>query len=419
MNGFRETHLWHSTLEHRPKDPHGDARSFLRDAYCRMRDNAELLVQLIPEDCKGLTVHDISHLDALWQIADQIAGHHFELNPLEAFVFGASVLIHDAGMTIAAYPGGPDQIHATPEWKNISYDILRARLNREPTETELWNPPTEFLAEINFAVLRALHAKHAEELISVEWRTPDGRAIRLLENTPLVQSLSESIGRIVHSHHWEHSRLTRDLRCDVGAIARPDFPPEWTLNEIKVACLLRCADAAHIDARRAPTFLYTLRQPSGLSALHWSFQNKLNQPTKKGDTLLYSSGQSFDFGEAQAWWLCYDTISMINHELQGCTSILKDLQLPSFEVSRVYGADNPTVLAKQIRPDGWSPIKAEISVSDPVQLALTLGGKNLYGTSIFSPIRELLQNAIDAVRARRRFEGRPPEWGLVQINSRV
>lgn len=414
MLGFKKTRLWQTSLEPRPNDPDEESRAFLRDGYLRMRENAEALVQLIPEDCRDLTVHDITHLDALWEMADTIAGPDFQLNPLEAFTFGASVLIHDAGMSVAAYPGGTEQIRATVEWKSVAFEILKNRLDRDPTDKELWNPPEAFLREINFAVLRALHARHAEELISAKWRNQSGKEVSLLENSQLLYSLGESIGRIAHSHHWDPARLPKDLRADVGAIARPNFPINWTLNEIKVACLLRCADAAHIDARRAPTFLFTLRNPRGISADHWTFQNRLTQPTKRDGALVYASGQSFHLNDARSWWLCYDTISMINGELQACSAILRDLQLPSFEIVRVFGADNPTILSKQIRAEGWTPIKAEIGVSDPVQLALTLGGKNLYGTGALAPIRELLQNGIDAVRARRKFEGRPNDWGAVQ-----
>ena len=60
-------------------------------------------------------------------------------------------------------------------------------------------------------------------------------------------------------------------------------------------------------------------------------------------------------------------------------------------------------------------MEARIKVSDPINLALTLGGRNLYGRSAFAAIRELLQNAVDAVRARRRYEGREAKWGEVRL----
>ena len=58
---------------------------------------------------------------------------------------------------------------------------------------------------------------------------------------------------------------------------------------------------------------------------------------------------------------------------------------------------------------------AQVKVSNPVQLAQTLGGKHLYGQGAFAPIRELLQNSIDAVRARRHLEGRDQSWGEIKL----
>ena len=54
----------------------------LRDA----RQRAALLTSRIASALPGLTLHDISHLDALWDVADVIAGEEFALNPLEAYV---------------------------------------------------------------------------------------------------------------------------------------------------------------------------------------------------------------------------------------------------------------------------------------------------------------------------------------------
>ncbi|MBA2593659.1 MAG: hypothetical protein M3495_02490 [Pseudomonadota bacterium] len=51
----------------------------------------------------GLTVHDITHLDALWRVADQIAGPDYPINPAEAFVLGGAFLLHDAAHVMAGH----------------------------------------------------------------------------------------------------------------------------------------------------------------------------------------------------------------------------------------------------------------------------------------------------------------------------
>jgi hypothetical protein len=412
---FKNTSLWRRTLSSQgTSDTHAEPRTILREAYLAMRKNASELVKLIPGDCRPLTVHDITHLDALWEMADLIAGSDFSINPAESFVFGAAVLIHDAGMTVAAFPGGMTEITQTMAWSDTVYAFYRKRGLPEPNRDAVHNPPTAFKEEILFHVLRVLHAQQAEKLISTRWKIPGSNEdVCLLENQHLRVEYAESIGKIAHSHNWDLERLNTELRDTVGAAT--ELPLEWTVNEIKVACLLRCADAAHIDHRRAPSMLYALSKPKGTSDTHWRFQHKLRKPTLLHGSLLYSSGQDFALDEAQAWWLCYDAIRMIDHELSSSNALLQDIETGMFAVSRVYGAESPRILARHVRPLGWRPVDAEIKVSDPAQLANTLGGRNLYGRGAYAPIRELLQNAADAIRARRRLEDRDVAWGRIRL----
>jgi hypothetical protein len=248
-SSFEQAALWRRTLALQKKDEQGGAREKLRVALLRMRDKAVQLVQLIPPDCHGLTVHDVTHLDALWEMADLITGTDFELNPVEAFVFGASVLLHDSGMSVASYPGGMADITKTTEWTDTAHAVYRRNGITNPSQDQIFQPSSELKDEILFSVLRRLHAKHAEELVSVTWPLPNDPSdhIRLIEDTNLRNAYGQSIGRIAHSHHWSLERVTSELRDRIGAAG--DLPGEWTLHEIKVACLLRCADIAHIDHR--------------------------------------------------------------------------------------------------------------------------------------------------------------------------
>lgn len=56
------------------------------------------------------TVHDITHIDALWDMADIILPPELEINPVEAFILGGAFLIHDLGMGGVAYNNGLDKI---------------------------------------------------------------------------------------------------------------------------------------------------------------------------------------------------------------------------------------------------------------------------------------------------------------------
>lgn len=403
------TALWQHSLAARENDSASKYRDRLRSALLTMRDNVIPFVRNIHRDVLGLTVHEESHLDALWQTANCIAGDNFELTPIEAFVFGASILLHDTGLAVASYPGGLADLAETAAWRDAEAGTRARRVQASDDPLS-----SEERQTVLFSTLRKLHAAQAEKLIGFTFKRPNREeAIPLLQDVGLHDALGAAIGRIAHSHHWDSADLPTKLVTLAGTI--PGFPPEWTLNELKVACLLRCADAAHIDALRAPTMLFAISDTPGLSAEHWTFQNKLNSLTRAKDKLVFYAGQPFRVEEASSWWLAYDTIRMIDGEIKSSNAILEETGSMPFAATGVSGIETPRLLSKTVRVDGWTPISAEVKVSDPVHLARTLGGRNLYGSGIIAPVRELLQNAVDAVRARRAHQGRESGWGKIRL----
>jgi hypothetical protein len=72
-----------------------------------------------------------------------------------------------------------------------------------------------------------------------------------------------------------------------------------------------------------------------------------------------------------------------------------------------------------LNTDGWIPIAARITITRIPELVKRLGGEQLYGRHSAIALRELLQNAGDAVRARRLLESRPEDWGTVEVALQV
>ena len=148
-------------------------REILRQAFLRFRDRISLLVGEIAGQLPSLTVHDITHLDALWRIADEIAGPRYPLNPPEAFVLGGAFLLHDAAHVMACYDDGLDGIKRSVEWKDT---IAQSFGGQEPGS----GTPSERAALLR--VLRALHATHVRNLLKRAWRVPSsGDSLYLLE----------------------------------------------------------------------------------------------------------------------------------------------------------------------------------------------------------------------------------------------
>ena len=69
-----------------------------------------------------------------------------------------------------------------------------------------------------------------------------------------------------------------------------------------------------------------------------------------------------------------------------------------------------------MRAEGWDPVDAKLKVSDVADLIRLLGGAHLYGDDPLVPIRELLQNASDAVQARRLIDNAMGSRGNVTVS---
>ncbi len=62
---FEETYLWKNTLAEQKRDSNKAAREAIRNQYVEFRSRTAALLEQISSQMPGLTVHDISHIDAL------------------------------------------------------------------------------------------------------------------------------------------------------------------------------------------------------------------------------------------------------------------------------------------------------------------------------------------------------------------
>lgn len=370
-------------------------RARLKVALENFRCRVGQLITFIPRDMPGYTVHDLTHLDALWEMADIIVGPGYKLNPAEVFVLGGAILLHDAGMTVAAYLGEAQEVERTVEY-STALASARVQLSSERLEAFDLEARAKEIALVE--TLRALHPQKAEELATQEWKARNGGgSIFLIDDDDLRIHYGSLIGRIANSHHWDHTKLQKDLQASLGAA--PSFPAEWAVDPLKIALILRCADASHLDARRAPRLLFAIGRVNGVSKEHWTFQGLISKPIVSNGKLQYASTSDFDINKSEAWQLAFDTLQMVDGELRAAAEINIQRQYPRFAVDGVLGAGAPSQLSQYIRVVGWKPVALNLRVSNVPHLARTLGGKDLYSFGL-APLRELLQNAADSVEAR-------------------
>ena len=314
------------------------------------------MVSLIPSDLPEMTVHDITHLDALWEMGSIVTIGKVDLNPPEAFVFGAVVLIHDAAMTVNAYSGGLQELKDTTVWKDAvaRHRMVSRENNTGESELEIENTAMQ-------ETLRLLHAEQAEKIAVSAWNSGNCETNEYLIDDPVVRDFyGTPIGRLAHSHWWPLAQLADEFRNGLGALGGVT---QSEIDLVKVACLLRVSDAMHIDSRRAPSFLAKLVKPSGISEQHWKFQQKMAVPVVRTEVLQYSAARPFERVEADAWWLAFDTISMINNELREVDLLIQRLGRSwRFNVKGVAGASSPSEMSQFIKTEGWDPVDCSVRV---------------------------------------------------------
>ena len=413
---FEDTDIWRSAMSVRPDDSHQRHRDRLRSAYMTAWNHGCELAAQISRDLPQLTLHDERHFEALWRRADQIIGNSEPLNPAEVFVFGCAVILHDAANSVVAYPGGLKAIEESAEWRDELAERLCETDQSFTNDSEADDAPEDLKRTVLLHALRRLHARQAEVLAELVFRNAAGAEAKVINDDSLRNHLGRLIGLIAASHHWNIQDIPKKLPKIVGALA--EFPPSWTIRPIRLACLLRCADATQLDQARAPDFLYAMLDLRGVSAQHWRAQNKLLSPVIDPDddsALIFSSGQEFRADDVEAWWIACDAIKIANRELQDSSALLKDLKQGTFQIDRVRDAESPDRLAKHVKVSGWRPVLAEVKVSDVSNVVKLFGGQQLYGSNLLVPLREMIQNAADAIRRRREMPGEKSFQGEITV----
>lgn len=393
------------------------ARDRFKRCLLDMEARASQLASEIERDLPDFTQHDISHTHALWEIANHIAGPGLTLNPAEAFVLGGAILVHDLAMSRAAYQVSGQNIRARREWPDALADEIRKCKGRPPHPAELASPPQDLANKADAFLLRALHAEMSESLPMASWVNLDKSTTYLINDPEIRQAYGRVIGRVAASHHWNSDEVTKNLSAPVGA---PAFAPiDWRVDTLISACLLRTADAAHLDATRVPDLLAAVRNISTESKDHWLFQSRIQRPYLNNGRLVFTAPDGFGADEMRAWWLAYETLSSVDEELRNTDSVLSDNGRATLSARGVANVESPKAFSVVAPCRDWEPVEAKIRVGDVAGLVRRLGGNELYGDNWTVGLREIAMNACDAVKARealaeyrggRPFRGRVTVW---------
>lgn len=395
-NEIKSSLLWKNAFSGNKKN---EQIGKLKNSFISIREKVKDIVSLVIADFPDLTIHDITHLDKLWTTADFLINKNFSLNPLETYILGVSILLHDSALSYSVYKGGQDGIRNTIFWKDTIEELKRSS-NKDIIELEK-------LAD--FITIRKFHADQAKETILSSWETVEGNLFFLVEDSDLRLTLGELCGEIAASHHLDIETVESKFKNIINA---PAFlPRDWTIDALKIAIILRCSDAAHISNDRAPNFFYALLKRNGISFNHWQFQNRLSNPGYdyvENDMIVFNTSKAFSEFEQESWWLTFDTLTILDKEIKSSNKVLKLNRGIDLFAKGVKYIDYPDKLTSFVKTEGWIPKNISIHVSNIENLIRNLGGEKLYGgnnkTHVGIVLRELIQNSRDAIKAREKVD---------------
>ena len=329
-------------------------------------------------------------MDALWIVCDQVfTSQELEKFSIgEAFVLSAAFYIHDLAMAMAATPEGRKTLEASHSYQSCIAQLTSSHdLNEEDAK----------LIALRVSA-RETHAQNADWLVD---RSLPGLDRFLVESKEIRDSWGDYIGKVAASHHWSIQKVDANL----GHRGRLPDASSGAVDLGFVACALRIIDYAHINAGRASSLDRVLRaRISEDSIVHWYAQERISGPRREGDLLVYASMRPIT--DVDAWWIFYEMATGLDREITAVADYLNSraISVDRFSLEGVKGVRSPQAFATLVRPHDFEPVDIRFRPDSMSRLVGLLGGRTLYGDDFFAPIRELLQNARDAIHLRQAIE---------------
>jgi molecular chaperone HtpG len=388
------------------------------------------------------TDHGVEHLervlDAAVRLVPAAVWEAELLTPADAAVLTCACLLHDIAMHLREpgfvalvsdgseylprpwfgedHPGRPADAPWPDAWADFQREArhfgpsqlerilgpgrseIPAVAHQQTLEPSTWDEGDHLLIG---EFLRRHHARVAHE-IAIHGFPGAGPHFPVLVKTMPLASVAEAIGVVARSHNEPLRRMLDYLEAQHGSNQRPAGAAL-----VYHMGLLRVADYLQIDADRSPPLLLMLKDPhSPLSVQEWD-KHRVIAPIswRDKDPMAINIEVEVDHG-LRTHLALKELLADLQHELDVTAAVL----------SEVYSSegDAPLRLTKQrVRSNIDKPaLHAQLDYvprhavlrSDPDLFRLVI--RDLYGDQPAVAGRELVQNAVDAVRARRMWEDR-------------
>lgn len=337
------------------------------------------------------TLHDETHICNVLRIMEQLLGQSInELNRDEAAMLILAACCHDVGMSYSAQEKqellqDKDRLDQYLEQHHDEYVKAYAENTEVPTLTE----------EIQRNYLRSIHHERILELLnSFEW---PGCLWGKVDQDDLI--------RVCQNHGRNPSDLN-NLECTP------------TIDLRFCAILLRLADILDFDITRAPKTLYH----------YCGFDDATGQEAKFSQTEWHKhiASQGFEFNHVADRSVPYDLpchitsdsmhieqavhryLDWVDYELNQCGILLRQ------HTGRWQNFILPNKINRIVKANGYVSGQYHLTMDQDKVMELLVGEELYSDPAAF--VRELLQNAIDAVRTREQLDKNRPNSWKPQIN---
>lgn len=388
--GWSETRIW-KELESRSARGSSKLRADLASIL------ADVSIVLLHGGTSPLdfTLHDSGHS---FRVAEQMADLPglTELQVLsnsELALLLLSAYLHDIGMTpgrrgvsshyeylLSAAPGllSEEEATALQAWLDERYPGTAPPIARRHPST-----PRELrrASELVTHYCRFMHVKWGEAWIK---ENLGGRELGAY--TGWIDDLC----RLCASHHE-----------DFDTLSQPSFNPRFVATSGDIvhlrylACVLRLADIVEFDPERTPAVLLQHREINPQSLVYW-WRDKEIAFKADGGRILFTARPT----SAHVHRALLELADAIDYELRLCRRLADEhpFDVTVGGVRLPYRWTLPLALHRDIRPRGDEYEYLDGTFRPDTERLLTLlSGTQLYGSPL-ATIREMLQNAFDAVR---------------------
>lgn len=348
------------------------------------------------------TLHDDDHGRRVAERIADIAGEVLsQLSSAELALLLLAAYLHDVGMTPArdvinrhrqyllfgakAPLSEPDR-ECLQTWLDENADGVVPPLLSDASDVEATNRADWLLTHYS----RSRHNDWSEQWSRENLVSPDRQ---------LYPGYLDDLVRLCRSHHESYEQLI-EPRFDPRPV---QYVGATNIVHLRyLAALLRVADILEFDPERTPEIVFRHRSVSPASTIYW-YKDHDVVFTRMGDVMTFSARPA-SAAVLRAVELMADDV---DRELDVCWRLDREGRFSFAPISPQRGPRAWTLgqrLKRDIRPrdDGFEVFEGRFRPKTRRLLEL-LSGTQLYGTDL-AAVRELVQNAFDAVRQRIAYQ---------------